>query len=230
MSFAGPRRFFFVRHGETAWNREGRLQGQHDAMLNPLGRSQAGAAGGTLARLLGDRGLDPAGRAFACSPLARTRDTMELLRAGLNGSSWENPREPSSLPRETGRGSSPSEARSGDGLPAVVFDDRLKELSFGDWEGRTWEDLKRREPAAVAARRRDTWGFVPPGGESYAMLLDRLSPWLAELAEDAVVVAHGGVARALLHRAAAVATDRATAEEVHQGRVLLFEGGAAHWV
>ncbi len=62
------------------------------------------------------------------------------------------------------------------------------------------------------------------------MLLDRLSPWLAELAEDAVVVAHGGVARALMHRVAAVATDRATAEEVHQGRVLLFEGGAAHWV
>ncbi len=198
---AGPRRFFFVRHGETAWNREGRLQGQQDAMLNPLGRSQAAAAGATLAGMLAERGLDPAGRSFACSPLTRTRDTMELLRAAL-----------------------------GTRLPAVAFDGRLKELSFGGWEGRTWEDLKRREPAAVAARRRDIWGFVPPGGESYAMLLDRLSPWLADLVEDAVVVAHGGVARVLMHRVAAVATGRATAEEVHQGRVLLFEDGAAHWV
>ena len=197
----GPRRFFFVRHGEPAWNREGRRPGQRDAMLNPLGRSQAGAAGATLARLLAERGLDPAGRSFACSPLTRTRDTMDLLRAGL-----------------------------GDALPAVAFDDRLRELSFGDWEGRTWDDLKRREPAAIAARRRDTWSFVPPGGESYAMLLDRVSPWLAGLAEDAVVVAHGGVARVLMHRAAAVGTDRATVEPVHQGRVLVFDGGAAHWV
>jgi broad specificity phosphatase PhoE len=62
------------------------------------------------------------------------------------------------------------------------------------------------------------------------MLLDRLSPWLAALAEDAVVVAHGGVARALLHGVASVGTDRAVGEEIHQGRVLLFDGGAAHWV
>ena len=201
MSGGGPRRFFFVRHGETAWNREGRLQGRYDALLNPLGRRQAEAAGLTLVRLLGERGLDAARLAFAASPLTRTRDTMELLRAGLAGR-----------------------------LPSVAFDDRLRELSFGDWEGRTWEDLKRREPSAIAARRRDTWSFVPPGGESYAMLLERLSPWLADLAEDAVVVAHGGVARVLMHRVAALATDRATAEEVHQGRVLVFDGGAAHWV
>ena len=201
MNPAGPPRFFFVRHGETAWNREGRLQGQHDVVLNPLGRRQAGTAGATLARLIGERGLDPAHLRFVASPLTRARDTMDLIRAVLGGK-----------------------------LPAVTLDDRLKELSFGDWEGRTWEDLKRREPAAVAARRRGTWTFVPPGGESYAMLLDRMSPWLAGLAEDAVVVAHGGVARVLLHSMAGVGTDRATAEEIHQGRVLAFDGGAARWV
>ena len=200
MSSGGPRRFFFVRHGETAWNREGRLQGRRDAMLNPLGQRQAEAAGATLARLLGERGLDPGACSFACSPLTRTRDTMKLLRARLGGAS-----------------------------PAVAFDDRLRELSFGEWEGRTWEDLKRREPAAIAERRRDTWGFVPPGGESYAMLLERVAPWLSDLPEDAVVVAHGGVARVLLHRAAAGAADRATFEPVHQGRVLVFDDGAARW-
>lgn len=136
------------------------------------------------------------------SPLSRTRDTMELVRRAL-----------------------------GDGLPPVVLDDRLKEIGFGAWEGRTWDGLKRAEPAAIAERRRDTWGFVPPGGgESYAMLLDRLSPWLAGLPADAVVVAHGGVARALLHRVAGVGPQRATAEEIHQGRVLLFEDGAARWI
>ena len=49
---AGPRSFFFVRHGETDYNREARLQGQRDVPLNALGERQAAAAGATLARLL----------------------------------------------------------------------------------------------------------------------------------------------------------------------------------
>ncbi|WP_342634175.1 histidine phosphatase family protein [Lichenibacterium ramalinae] len=190
-----------MRHGETAWNREGRLQGQREAALNDLGQRQASAAGDTLARLLADRGLDVAALAYVSSPLSRTRHTMDLLRGRL-----------------------------GPGLPQYATDDRLKEMSFGAWEGRTWHDLKRAEPAAMAERRRDCWGFVPPGGESYAMLLERLSPWLAGLAEDAVVVAHGGVARALLHGIAGIAVHRAPSEEIHQGRVLLFEAGTAHWI
>ena len=133
--------------------------------------------------------------------MARARDTMELVRGRL-----------------------------GPGLPPVATDDRLKEMSFGAWEGRTWDDLKRAEPAAVAERRRGCWHFVPPDGESYAMLLDRLSPWLAGLPEDAVVVAHGGVARALLHGIAGIAQQRAPAEEIHQGRVLLFEAGTGRWI
>lgn len=150
--------------------------------------------------MLEERGLAPSERAYVASPLSRTRDTMELLRARL-----------------------------GPGLPPSATDDRLKEMSFGAWEGRTWEDLKRAEPAAVAERRRDCWTFVPPGGESYAMVLARLAPWLASLAEDAVVVAHGGVARALLHGRAGVPSALAPTREIHQGRVLLFEAGEARW-
>lgn len=200
LSAVGPRRFFFVRHGETAWNREGRLQGQRDAALNPLGRRQGGAAGRILAAMLVARGLAAADRSFSCSPLSRARDTMDLLRAEV-----------------------------GAGLPAVVHDDRLREIAFGDWEGRTWDDLKRAEPLLMAERRRDTWNFVPPGGESYAGLLGRLRPWLEGLPEDAVVVAHGGVARALLHCRAGLDPERAVREEIHQGRVLLFEDGGARW-
>lgn len=191
---------FFIRHGETDWNREGRLQGRRDTDLNALGRRQSVAAGQKLARLLSVRGLDPVKLDFVASPLSRTCDTMILLRGAL-------------------------------GLDPEPFrrDDRLVELSFGTWEGRTWPEIKRVDPAAAESRRRDRWYFTPPGGESYAVLAGRVAPWLGGLTETAVVVAHGGVARALLHIVAGLATTRAPVAEIPQGRVLVFRSGVAHW-
>jgi len=198
---ATARNFFFVRHGETDWNREGRLQGQRDVGLNARGRRQAAASGAILAGLLERRGLQAATLDFVSSPLSRTRDTMELLRGGL-------------------------------GMPAEPYrsDPRLLELSFGSWEGLTWAEIKRDYGAANGARHRDRWNFVPPGGESYAALLDRVTPWFDALEPNSVVVAHGGVARVMLHLVTGLSSERAPNEDIHQGRVLVFDAGAAHWV
>ena len=60
-----PAPFFFLRHGETDWNRERRLQGNIDVPLNATGLAQAEAA---AKRLVG------AGVAtIVASPLARAR-------------------------------------------------------------------------------------------------------------------------------------------------------------
>lgn len=74
-----PPLIYFVRHGQTDWNAEFRLQGQADTDLNELGRGQAAQNGRTLARLL----PDPQAFDFVASPMRRTRETMELLRGAM---------------------------------------------------------------------------------------------------------------------------------------------------
>ncbi len=48
-----PYRLIFMRHGETAYNAEGRLQGQLDIPLNARGREQARSVGRTLQARIG---------------------------------------------------------------------------------------------------------------------------------------------------------------------------------
>ncbi len=193
-------RFFFVRHGETDWNREGRLQGQRDLPLNARGKDQAVAVGHGLRRVTEARNLDPRTLDYVASPLGRARGTMELLRAAL--------------------GLEPHPYR---------VDERLRELRFGTWEGRTWSEIAAADPARVEARKRDKWGTVAPGGESYAQLVDRVRPWLETMMPDSVVVAHGGVARAILTLTTDLDPASAPRVQIRQGRVLVIGQGRADW-
>lgn len=70
-------RIALVRHGETAWNAEGRLQGQTDIPLNETGRAQARAAGKRLTEHDGGWG------ALVSSPLGRAAQTAELIGGEL---------------------------------------------------------------------------------------------------------------------------------------------------
>jgi broad specificity phosphatase PhoE len=64
-----------IRHGETDWNRDGRIQGAADIPLNETGRAQARTAGETLARLLPeDRRV-----VVVASDLSRARETAEII-------------------------------------------------------------------------------------------------------------------------------------------------------
>jgi broad specificity phosphatase PhoE len=195
---AALERLIFIRHGETDWNREGRLQGQRDIPLNAKGRDQALGAGRLLQPLLSDA----AAFTFCASPLQRARETMLLVR---NAS-----------------GLVPSDA--------FIMDDRLRELTFGGWEGLTWREVRENDPIAAQRRRLDKWHFVPPQGESYAMLRERVQPWLETLNGNVIAVAHGGVARVLLAVLGGVSHDDAAAATIHQGRLLVFRGHAFEWI
>lgn len=73
---------YLVRHGQTAFNRERRLQGRLDSGLTDLGRTQARA----MARLLADLlALDPpAPWRLVASPLGRARATAAIIGARLD--------------------------------------------------------------------------------------------------------------------------------------------------
>lgn len=67
---------YIVRHGQTDWNLERRLQGTTDTPLNDTGREQARRQGRALAAL----GLDWSALDFHASPLARAAETMAIIR------------------------------------------------------------------------------------------------------------------------------------------------------
>jgi len=69
------RSFYFLRHGQTAWNVEGRFQGHTDIPLNEVGLRQAEEA----ARALASCSID----VIVASPLLRARKTAEIIAARL---------------------------------------------------------------------------------------------------------------------------------------------------
>ena len=82
---------YVLRHGETEWNREGRIQGARDSALTERGRTQAAAMGPALATELE---CSPGPTIFLRSPLGRTRETSVIVgrSLGLDPSSWRDDR------------------------------------------------------------------------------------------------------------------------------------------
>jgi alpha-ribazole phosphatase len=82
------------------------------------------------------------------------------------------------------------------GMPLTI-DPRLQELDFGAWEGRSWD--------AIARADLDRWSaspltFAPPGGESGAALIARISAFhagLRQARQDCAIVSHGGPLKVL---------------------------------
>jgi probable phosphoglycerate mutase len=187
----------FVRHGETDWNVEGRLQGQRDVPLNANGRSQARRNGEIIRRQIPEAlGFD-----FIASPLSRTRETMEILRAAM--------------------GLEPK---------GYAIDPRLLEITFGELEGLTYRDIETREPGWSEARHADKWNYLPPGGESYHMLSVRIIGWLQTVTAPAVVVAHGGVGRVLRAHLLGLDKLASVSEDFPQDRVFLWRDGKGEWI
>lgn len=187
---------YYIRHGETSWNAQGRLQGTRDIALNDLGRRQALHAGHVLADLLLRDGRDKALLPFVASPLKRARATMELVRGALE------------LPAET-----------------YDLDDRLREIGYGVWEGSTLAEMQAADPVLYAKRLSAKWTMAPEGGETYAEVQQRMRDWYDSVQGDTVAVAHGGTARALMVALGIETPESAADLLIEQGAVYVFSDG-----
>jgi len=134
---------------------------------------------------------------FIASPLSRPRETMEIIRDAL-------------------------------GLEAKDFptDKRLMEISFGKFEGMTFDEISKKMPEEFAHRQKDIWLNAPPGGESYADLTERVEQWYLELKRDTICVAHGGVSRSLRGIVLKLPPAEIVELDVPQDKVLKVEAGA----
>lgn len=83
----------------------------------------------------------------------------------------------------------------------VRIDDDLRELDFGDLEGRTYDEIAASEPELYRAWMERPTTVTFPGGESFALLKERALAALDRIRAAhncAVVVTHGGIIRAAL--------------------------------
>ncbi|MBZ8133411.1 histidine phosphatase family protein [Afifella sp. IM 167] len=135
---------------------------------------------------------------FVASPLGRAMETMQIVL------------------KNAGRADQP-----------FTTDPALREVSFGDWEAHTIRELKEEHPEAVATRKADKWNFVPPAGESYAMLAERFAEWMKGQSGRTVLVAHGGITRVALHHLIGLPAASAPQFYVPHDRIIaVFEGKA----
>lgn len=192
----------FIRHGQTDWNKEGRLQGGQDIPINDTGVWQATRNGRRLKGVFEDEEFQLDDFTFVSSPLGRCLRTMGLVRQGVD------------LAPDTG----------------FQTDDRLREITFGDWEGNTFADLKAKNADAVEAREADKWAYVPPGGESYEMLSARMRPWLESLDRPTIAVSHGGVSRAVRGLLFGLEPDETPRLDCPQDKIYLVQDGQGFWL
>jgi 2,3-bisphosphoglycerate-dependent phosphoglycerate mutase len=199
-----------VRHGETAWNAEGRLQGQLDVPLSDVGRAQARAVAtwfaAEAARLASGRvGTAPPATAQVGANGDAPASTTAATAAAV-----------ASPPRKIRAVYASDLARAAEtahfiaaalGTPPPFLDARFRETCLGGFEGSMWGSL---DEGAMRAWKRDLDAPAPGGGtESLRARFSRVTAALTAVAlahvdEAVVVVGHGGmlddIARLLLAR------------------------------
>ncbi len=113
------------------------------------------------------------------------------------------------------------------GLP-LSYDDRLKEVGFGAWEGKTAEELKAIDPDIVFNFKRDPVAYRPEGAEDLHAFFHRVTTaWEDLLAQHAgghpLVVCHAGVMRMAICHVLGLSPENAYRIQVASAAIARFK-------
>jgi broad specificity phosphatase PhoE len=181
-----PVEIYFVRHGQTEWNKAGKVQGRLDSPLTETGRAHAVSSARILTRAVAERGGE---LTFYASPQGRALETATIIQQHC-------------------------------GLPAPIIDHRLREMSFGSWEGLCRHEIEARWPTLNWETR------ACPDGETYDEARERMTHWLSELQPGVIVaVSHGMTSRVLRGVVLGLSRDEAYTLPVPQGIVWRLHRG-----
>lgn len=186
-------KIFLLRHGETLWNTERRLQGHKNSNLTETGREQALQNGLKLKCMMAEAPR------FISSPLGRCRETANIVANAI-----------------------------GFDLTKIEYDDRVKELSFGCWEGQQISDIQTKDSEKFKLRKANRWDIPAPGGESYAMVAERLEDWLSDVqGQNIILVSHGCASRILRGIYSQIQKDLIYSLDESHDAIYLLENGTA---
>ncbi|MDD5241094.1 MAG: alpha-ribazole phosphatase family protein [Sulfuricella sp.] len=126
-----------------------------------------------------------------------------------------------------------AELAGSSGIP-LETDVRFQEIGFGEWEGRTYDELRLSAPGHLELFLRDPANRTPPGGEKLDAFIERVTAAWDELlarhdGKRILLVAHGGVNRVILCHALQIPTQNLFRLEVKfagRSRIRVLGGGA----
>ena len=77
-------------------------------------------------------------------------------------------------------------------IRSVNIEPRIQELRFGDWEGRTKDEIEKKYPEQYDKRKKNIWAYKPKNGESLIELKARIDAFLGDidLNETNIIVTH----------------------------------------
>ena len=83
----------------------------------------------------------------------------------------------------------------------IIQDNRINETNFGDFEGKTYEEIKKDYPKECMCWQENWKEFVPRGGESYIKLCERVKSFMEDIkkieCDNILICTHSGVIRAI---------------------------------
>ncbi|EMI11120.1 histidine phosphatase family protein [Anoxybacillus gonensis] len=156
-------KLYVIRHAETEWNAQQRMQGWKDSSLTATGRKHAS--------LLQERFRTVPFTALYCSPSDRTKETAQIVLGQLD-------------------------------IP-TYFDERLREIHLGHWEGKTIAEIAQTDERNHHHFYYEPHAYNPTVGETFLDVQRRAVAAIHHIAHThseghVLVVTHGVVIRTLL--------------------------------